>query len=110
MSMLSPAIQNALTLLLQALSSPDNAIRSRAEEQLNSDWVAAQPDVLLMGLVEQIQHSADPSVREDACASFLGILQHVTDVYPALTVFLDSVLRSSSLPAYIDQGEKNTRG
>ncbi|MCJ1477096.1 hypothetical protein MMC13_005767 [Lambiella insularis] len=73
MSMLSPAVQNALTLLLQALSSPDNAVRSHAEEQLNSDWVAAQPDVLLMGLVEQIQHSADPSTRSFAAVLFRRI-------------------------------------
>ena len=62
MSILPPEIHHALTLLLQALSSPDNDIRSHAEEQLNSEWVAARPDVLLMGLVEQIQQSADSSV------------------------------------------------
>lgn len=46
-----------MTQLLQGLSSSDNNARSYAEEQLSAEWVAAQPDVLLMGLVEQIQAS-----------------------------------------------------
>ena len=62
MSILPPEIHAALTQLLQALSSADNTLRARAEEQLNSEWVAARPDVLLMGLVEQLQEAADPSV------------------------------------------------
>lgn len=55
MSILPPKLHNALTELLQALSSADNNARSQAEEQLNTEWVAAQPGVLLMGLVEQIE-------------------------------------------------------
>jgi hypothetical protein len=55
MSLLAPEIHSALAQLLQALSTPDNAIRSQAEEQLNSDWVQNRPDVLLMGLAEQLQ-------------------------------------------------------
>ena len=62
MSMLPPEIANSLTQLLQALSSGDNALRSQAEEQLNSDWTANRPDVLLMGLVEQIQSTQDTAV------------------------------------------------
>ncbi|MCJ1382400.1 hypothetical protein MMC17_005513 [Xylographa soralifera] len=73
MSILPPEIHHALTLLLQALSSPDNGIRSHAEEQLNSEWVAARPDVLLMGLVEQIQQSADSSTRSFAAVLFRRI-------------------------------------
>ncbi len=63
MSLLSPEIHTALTQLLQALSSPENEIRSRAEDRLNNEWVGAQPDVLLMGLVEQMQESTDSSVN-----------------------------------------------
>ena len=55
MSILPPELHTALAELLQALSSADNSARSQAEEQLNTEWVAAQPGVLLMGLVEQIQ-------------------------------------------------------
>lgn len=57
MSLLPSEIHAALTQLLQGLSSSDNNARSYAEEQLSAEWVAARPDVLLMGLVEQIQAS-----------------------------------------------------
>lgn len=62
MSMLAPQVHTALTQLLQALSASDNDVRARAEEQLSTEWVGRQPDVLLMGLVEQVQEASDPSV------------------------------------------------
>lgn len=62
MSVLPPEVHAALASLLQGLSSPDNQLRTQAEEQLNNEWVAARPDVLLMGLVEQIQSAQEPSV------------------------------------------------
>ena len=55
MPILPSEVHAALAELLQALSSADNNIRSQAEEQLNTAWVAAEPGALLMGLVEQIQ-------------------------------------------------------
>lgn len=64
MSLLPPEVHSALTQLLQALSSSDNDVRSQAEDQLGTEWVAARPDVLLMGLVEQIQDSNDLSVSD----------------------------------------------
>ena len=63
MSVLPDEVNTALTRLLSALTSSDNNLRSNAEEQLNSDWVAQRPDVLLMGLVEQMQDAPDPTVR-----------------------------------------------
>lgn len=62
MSILPPEVHAALAGLLQGLSSPDNQIRTHAEEQLNNEWITARPDVLLMGLVEQIQSAQDPLV------------------------------------------------
>lgn len=62
MSVLPAEVQGALSQLLQALASPDNSLRSQAEEQLNNDWTTNQPDMLLMGLVEQLQASEDASV------------------------------------------------
>ena len=62
MSVLPQEVHAALTHILQALSAPDNEVRSRAEEQLNTEWVAARPDFLLMGLVEQLLEAVDPSV------------------------------------------------
>jgi hypothetical protein len=61
--MLPPDLYNALGLLLQALSSSDNATRSQAEEQLQTDWVFNRPEVLLMGLVEHMQGAGEPTVN-----------------------------------------------
>ena len=80
MSILPPEIHSALDQLLQGLSASDNTIRQRAEEQLNTDWVAAQPDVLLMGLVEQLQQAIDPSVRDMSRASATCVLLTVWDI------------------------------
>lgn len=62
MSVLPAEVQGALTQLLQALTTSDNTIRSQAEEQLNNDWTPNRPDMLLMGLVEQIQAAPEPAV------------------------------------------------
>ena len=59
MSLLPPEVHSALSRLLRALSTPDNTIRAHAEEQLNNDWIQGRPDVLLMGLAEQIQGAED---------------------------------------------------
>lgn len=70
MSILPSEIHTALTQLLQGLSSADNNARSYAEEQLNIEWVAARPDVLLMGLVEHLQVAQEPFVSNSALLAF----------------------------------------
>ena len=62
MSLVPPEVHTALNQLLQALQSTDNSARTRAEEQLNTEWVGQRPDMLLMGLVEQMQGSEDEGV------------------------------------------------
>lgn len=62
MSILPPEVHTALNQLLQALQSTDNSARTRAEEQLNTEWVGQRPDMLLMGLAEQMQGSEDEGV------------------------------------------------
>ena len=62
MSVLPAEIGAALSRLLSDLSAADNQIRSSAEEQLTTEWVVARPDILSMGLVEQIQNSQEPAV------------------------------------------------
>ncbi|KAI9829591.1 MAG: hypothetical protein M1819_006096 [Sarea resinae] len=73
MSMLPAEVHAALTQLLQGLVSADNNVRTQAEEQLNNEWVVARPDVLLMGLVEQIQGAEDPMTRSFAAVLFRRI-------------------------------------
>lgn len=63
MSMIPAEATTVLGQLVQALQSPDNSVRSQAEEQLNKEWVAQRPDMLLMGLVEQLRNSQDQAVR-----------------------------------------------
>lgn len=62
MSLLTSEVHVALSELLHGLLSSDNTQRSVAEERLTSDWLAVQPDVLLVGLVEHIQESGEASV------------------------------------------------
>lgn len=62
MSVLPQEVHTALSQLLLGLSSADNGVRAQAEGQLNNDWVQNRPDVLLMGLAEQIQGSEDTNV------------------------------------------------
>lgn len=58
-------MQGALAQLLQALQSSDNTLRGQAEDQLNNDWHANRPDVMLMGLAEQIQVGQDDKVSDE---------------------------------------------
>ena len=73
MSAVGIDVHNALGPLLAALPSPDNAIRSQAEAELQKDWVAARPEVLLMGLVEQMAESTDQTVGFHPPAIRLGL-------------------------------------
>jgi hypothetical protein len=72
MSLLPPEVHSALSQLLRALTTPDNTVRTQAEEQLNNDWIQNRPDVLLMGLAEQIQGAEDTVVSD---TSFSGDLE-----------------------------------
>lgn len=65
MSVLPPEVHSALNNLLQGLQSTDNTLRTQAEEQLNTEWAQARPDVLLMGLGEQLQGSDSAAVRQN---------------------------------------------
>ena len=62
MSVLPADVHAELSQLLQALQSSDNSIRSQAEEHLQNNWTATRPEVLLMGLAEQIQGAGDAAV------------------------------------------------
>lgn len=64
MSVLPPDVHNELAQLLDALQSSDNGVRSQAEDHLANNWTTTKPEMLLMGLVEQIQGSNDPNVRD----------------------------------------------
>ncbi|RSL65738.1 hypothetical protein CEP53_003574 [Fusarium sp. AF-6] len=73
MSLLPPDVHAELSQLLQALQSSDNSIRSQAEEHLQNNWTATRPEVLLMGLAEQIQAAGDNATRSFAAVIFRRI-------------------------------------
>jgi len=79
MSVLGPDIHKALNQLLHGLQSSDNVVRSQAEETLNNEWVTPRPDVLLMGLVEQIQAADDQNVPFPSCSSLGAKSETLTD-------------------------------
>lgn len=62
MSVLPAEVHGALDQVLQALQNTDNTVRSQAEKTLNDDWINQRPDMLLMGLAEQMQGSQDEGV------------------------------------------------
>ncbi|CAG8733036.1 4076_t:CDS:2, partial [Cetraspora pellucida] len=51
-SLVSPDITSQLNQLLSNLTSNDNDLRSNAEKQLNDHWIAQQPDLLLLSLIQ----------------------------------------------------------
>ncbi|KAL2864635.1 nuclear import receptor PSE1 [Aspergillus lucknowensis] len=73
MSLLPPEVHSTLSQLLRGLSTADNTVRSQAEEQLNNDWIQNRPDVLLMGLAEQIEGAEDSITRSFAAVLFRRI-------------------------------------
>jgi hypothetical protein len=71
MSILPAEVHSALDQVLQALQSTDNTVRSQAEKTLNDDWINQRPDMLLMGLAEQMQGSQDEGVS--GTWKFIGV-------------------------------------
>ena len=66
MSVLPAEVHDDLGQLLHGLQSADNVVRSQAEAELNTRWVKSQPDVLSMGLVEQILGAGEVTVSRQA--------------------------------------------
>lgn len=62
MTSLPDTIHTALSNVLSGLQSSDNVTRTAAEDQLNNEWFAQRPDVLLMGLSEQMDFAPDSNV------------------------------------------------
>lgn len=96
MSVLPAEVHTALASLLQGLQSPDNVQRTAAETQLNEEWVAQRPEVLLMGLSEQIELAQDTSVG------------HINpeEMLTRANKFVDANLRSRHLQAPILEAAK----
>lgn len=64
-ALLPPEVHQALTQLLHGLQSPDNILRTEAEDRLANEWSTPRPGVLLIGLSEQLQGAEDTAVCLD---------------------------------------------
>ncbi|QSL64408.1 hypothetical protein MERGE_001709 [Pneumocystis wakefieldiae] len=66
MSFIQKETALALTSLLSSLKHTDNEIRMKAEASLHEQWIAHEPEILLVGLAEQVNISEDSSLRSFA--------------------------------------------
>ncbi|RYC84625.1 Importin subunit beta-3 [Fusarium oxysporum f. sp. narcissi] len=117
MSLLPPDIHAELSQLLQALQSPDNSIRSQAEEHLQNNWTATRPEVLLMGLAEQIQAAGDNATRSFSAVIFRRIASKTRkneagesmDLFISLTKDQAAVIRQKILETLAAESERLVR-
>ncbi|KAH8653307.1 armadillo-type protein [Xylariales sp. PMI_506] len=117
MSMLPAEVHAELTQLLQALQSPDNNIRSQAEEHLASNWTTNRPEVLLMGLAEQTAASNDISVRSFAAVIFRRISSKTrknekgenVEIFISLSQDQARAIRQKLLESLANEGDRTVR-
>ncbi|OIW26385.1 ARM repeat-containing protein [Coniochaeta ligniaria NRRL 30616] len=117
MSILPQEINAELAQLLQALQSADNNVRSQAEDHLQTNWTATRPEMLLMGLVEQIAGSHDATVRSFAAVIFRRIASKTrktatsenTDMFVSLSKEQASTIRQKLLETLISESDKAVR-
>lgn len=95
MSLLPPEVHSALSQLLQGLQASENTTRSEAEAQLNGEWVQKRPEILLMGLSEQIRGSEDAAVRN----LFSQLISRCTNGFYEL----DAIFCRRTLPSYSNE-------
>ncbi|KAI0599648.1 armadillo-type protein [Biscogniauxia sp. FL1348] len=117
MSMLPAETHAELAQLLQALQSPDNNIRSQAEDHLQTSWTNTRPEILLMGLAEQIAASADVSLRSFAAVIFRRIASKTrkndrgenAEMFVSLAREQASVIRQKLLETLASEGDRLVR-
>ncbi|KAB5533577.1 armadillo-type protein [Coniochaeta sp. 2T2.1] len=117
MSMLPADVTAELSQLLQALQSADNNIRSQAEDHLQTNWTANRPEILLMGLVEQIAGSHDATVRSFAAVIFRRIASKTrktpasenTDMFISLSNDAAATIKQKLLQTLVSESDKAVR-
>ncbi|KAM3422465.1 hypothetical protein BST61_g2813 [Cercospora zeina] len=118
MSLLPPEVHSALAQLLQGLQSTENTARSAAEEQLNVEWVQVRPDLLLMGLAEQMQGANDESTRSFSAVIFRRIATRTTkeassgenkEIFLQLNANSKVQIRTKLLQSYAGEQNKTVR-
>ncbi|KAK4960383.1 importin subunit beta-3 [Elasticomyces elasticus] len=117
-SVLPAEVHTALAELLQSLQSGDNAVRTQGEEQLNQKWVSERPDMLFMGLAEQMQGSPDEGTRAFAAVIFRRIATRTsksaatgeqTETFLQLSAEQRNEVRDRLLQAYAGEAKAHVR-
>jgi len=88
--------------MLQALQSSVNNVRSQAEEHLQNNWTNTRPEMLLMGLVEQIMGQKD-----SAAVGYRVGPQGDTRELANSRRLLGSIFRCSYLPSDIHKDQED---
>nr|OQO21928.1 hypothetical protein B0A51_13028 [Rachicladosporium sp. CCFEE 5018] len=118
MSALSPEVHQALGTLLQGLQSTDNTTRANAEKELSEQWVNQRPEMLLMGLAEQMAGSEDDGVRAFAAVLFRRVSARAVkevqsgetkDLFLHLNHGQQSQIRSKLLEAHAQEQKGHIR-
>lgn len=117
MSMLPPEITNELGQLIQGLQSPNNEVRSQAEDALATNWTNTRPEVLLMGLAEHIAGSPQTQVRSFAAVLFRKIASktrkneqnQVVEIFISLAREQAAVIRQKLLECLVNEADRSVR-
>ncbi|KAK1066362.1 importin subunit beta-3 [Friedmanniomyces endolithicus] len=111
-------VHQALEELVGFLQSTDNAIRTQAEEQLNRTWVTERPEMLFLGLAEQMQGSQDEGTRAYAAVIFRRIATRTsksaqtgeqTETFLQLNAGQRNEIRERLLQAYAGEAKAHVR-
>ncbi|TLD34289.1 hypothetical protein PspLS_01232 [Pyricularia sp. CBS 133598] len=118
MSLLPAEVTAELGQLLEALQSPDNAVRSQAEDHLQNNWTVTRPEVLLMGLVELIGAQANTTtIRSSSAVIFRRIAGKTrkndkgesVDTYISLAKDQAEVIRQKLLQTLASESDRGVR-
>lgn len=105
----------ALQDLLAALTSADNAVRSSAEASLNNEWVTKNPDILMVGLSEQMKTNPQDSSRSFAAVLFRRIASKSSPKQPAKTILMTlqpgtrNIIKSNLLTSFKEESKDPVR-
>lgn len=115
--MLPPEVTAELGQLIVGLQSPNNDLRTQAEEMLANNWTNTRPEVLLMGLAEHIAGSQDAQVRAFAAVIFRKIASktrrneqnQMVDIFISLAKDQAAVIRQKLLECLTSESDKAVR-
>ncbi|KAG7127272.1 Importin subunit beta-3 like protein [Verticillium longisporum] len=97
--------------------SADNNTRAQAEEHLQNNWTNTRPEILLMGLAEQVQAASETPVRSFAAVIFRRIASKTrknergdsVDMFISLATDQAAVIRQKLLETLAGDFDRSVR-